>query len=90
MRVFFTKRAYKSYSRIKDYIRQEWSESVVLAFEQKTVDFLDIIEQFPEMGQGLRSFLLTSQTRVFYRIKGNQIIILTFFDTRKNPKKKPR
>lgn len=50
MRVFFTKRAYKSYSRIKDYIRQEWSESVVLAFEQKAVDFLDIIEQFPEMG----------------------------------------
>lgn len=96
MRVFFTKRAYKSYSRINDYIRQEWSESVVLAFEQKTVDFLDIIEQFPEMGilevpeKGLRSFLLTSQTRVFYRIKGNQIIILTFFDTRKNPKKKPR
>jgi plasmid stabilization system protein ParE len=96
MKAFFTKRANKSFSNIKDYLIEEWSESVALAFEQRTIDFLDLIERFPEMGvveiaqKNLRSYLLTKQVRVFYRIKGNQVIILTFFDTRKNPKKRPK
>lgn len=96
MKVFFTKRAYNSFSKIKDYLIEEWSDSVAIAFEQKTIDFLDLVESFPEMGiveiaeKNLRSYLLTKRVRIFYRIKGNQIIILTFFDVRKNPKKRPK
>jgi plasmid stabilization system protein ParE len=66
------------------------------SFEQRTVDFLDLLEQFPEMGavevieKQIRGFQLTKQTRVFYRIKGERIIILTFFGVRKDPNKKPK
>ena len=66
------------------------------AFEQKMVDFLDLLEDFPEIGvvevieKQIRGFQLTKQTRIFYRIKGERIIILTFFDVRQDPKKKPR
>jgi plasmid stabilization system protein ParE len=96
MRISLTRRAEKSYRSIKDYITDEWGETVADAFEQKTVDFLDVLEDFPEIGavevieKQIRGFQLTKQTRVFYRIKGERIIILTFFDVRQNPKKRPR
>ena len=96
MRISLTKRAEKNYRSIKDYITNEWGERVAEAFEQKTVDFLDLLEDFPEMGvvevieKQIRGFQLTKQTRVFYRIKGERIIILTFFDVRQDPKKRPR
>ena len=66
------------------------------AFEQKTIDFLDLLEQFPEAGtlevpeKQIRSFLIVKQIRVFYRVKQNQIILLSFFDVRQNPSKKPK
>ena len=96
MRIFLTKRAEKNYHSIKDYIIHKWGERVSEAFEQKTVDFLELLGDFPEIGvievpdKQIRAFQLTKQTRVFYRIKGDRIIILTFFDVRQDPKKKPR
>ena len=96
MRISLTKRAEKNYRSIKDYITNEWGGRVAEAFEQKMVDFLDLLEDFPEIGvvevieKQIRGFQLTKQTRIFYRIKGERIIILTFFDVRQDPKKKPR
>lgn len=96
MRIFLTKRADKNYHSIKDHIINEWGERVAEAFEQKTVDFLDLLEDFPELGvievpdKQIRAFQLTKQTRVFYRLKGDRIIILTFLDVRQDPMKKPR
>lgn len=96
MKILLSKRSKKNYRAIKDYIANEWGEKVAEAFEQKTIDFLDLLEDFPEIGavdvieKQIRGFQLTKQTRVFYRVKGDRIIILTFFDVRKDPKKKPR
>lgn len=96
MKVFLTKRATQRFYSIKDHIAEEWGERVANAFEQKTSDFLDLLESFPEMGsvevpiKQIRGFQLTKQTRVFYRIKGDRIIILTFFDVRQHPLKKPK
>ena len=96
MKILLSKRSKKNYRAIKDYIENEWGEKVADAFEQKTIDFLDLLEDFPEIGavdvieKQIRGFQLTKQTRVFYRVKGERIIILTFFDVRKDPKKRPR
>lgn len=96
MRILFTKRAEKSYFLIRDYIASEWGENVASVFEQKTNDFLDLVDDFPELGcvelpeKLIRGFQLTKHTRVFYRIKDERIIILMFFDSRQNPKKKPK
>ena len=96
MKVFLTKRAEKSYLTIKQYIVHEWGERVAEVFEQRLIDFLDLLENFPEMGvvgvpeKQIRGFQLTKQTRVFYRIKKDRIVILTLFDVRQDPKKKPR
>lgn len=95
MKISFTRGAVKSYYSIKDYLVREWGERVSEAFEQKTIDFLDLLEAFPEIGavelseKQIRGFQLTRQTRIFYRIKGERIIILALFDVRQNPSKKP-
>jgi len=96
MKVFLTKRAANKFRSIKEYIAEEWGELVADAFEQKTIDFLDLLESFPQMGslevsaKQIRGFQLTKQTRVFYRIKNERIIILTFFDVRQHPLKRPK
>ena len=96
MTIKVSKRAEKSFRSIKDFINEKWGELVADAFEQKIINFLDLLEEFPEIGtlefpeKRLYGFQLTKQTRVFYRINANRIIIIVFFDVRQNPKKRPR
>ena len=94
MRISFTKRAQNNYNSIKIYLSDEWGERTAKAFEQKTIDFFDFLKEYPVMGtvelpeKQIRGFQLTKQTRILYRIKGETIIVLAFFDVRQNPKKK--
>ncbi len=94
MEIYFTVRAAGNFRSIKDYIELKFGETTSLAFEKKLKHFLEILKNFPEMGslevpeKAIRGFQFTKQTRIFYRIKGNQIIILTLLDVRQNPDKK--
>lgn len=95
MKISLTKRAKRNFNSIKKYITKEWGEKVAEAFEQKTVDFFDLLIDFPEIGtvevseKQIRGFQLTKQTRVFYRIKNDRIIVLAFFDVRQDVSRKP-
>ncbi len=94
LEIEWSKRADNSFDRIIDYLHAEWGDQVVQAFVRKTYDFLDILAEFPEVGslqvqdKGIRGFTLIKQVIMFYKVKGNSIIILDFFDTRQNPEKK--
>ena len=94
MKILFTRRAKKNYHSIKERLYRKWGEKVALAFEEKTIQFLDLLEQFPETGsvelkeKQIRGFQLTKQTRLFYRLTPESIIILNLFDVRQNLKKK--
>ncbi len=96
MTIKVSKRAEKSFRSIKDFIEKRWGELVAEMFEEKIINFLDLLEEFPEIGtlespeKKLYGFQLSKQTKVFYRIKDSIIIILVFFDVRQNPDKKPR
>jgi plasmid stabilization system protein ParE len=96
MKVFFSKRAEEKYASTLDYLRENFGEAATKVFKQKAADFIQLLGAFPEMGilevesKSIRSFLLTKQTRVFYRIKKDRIIILTFFNTYQSPKRKPK
>lgn len=95
MTILFTKRAERNYNSIKDFITKRWGVKIAESFEINTIDFLNILQEFPEIGtvevveKDIRAFQLTRQTRLFYRIKGGRIIILALFDVRQNPDKKP-
>lgn len=91
MKVVVTKTALKKFHKIVDYILEEWGESAAIQFEKRTETILDLLAIAPHMGPSvnsekkIRAFQLTSQTRVYYRIKTDRILILTFFDVRQNP-----
>jgi plasmid stabilization system protein ParE len=76
------------------YLQTEWGESVVKAFMRKLYDFFGILSEFPEIGsiqwpdKNIRGFSLTKQFSIFFKIEGDQIILLDFFDNRSDPKKK--
>jgi plasmid stabilization system protein ParE len=73
------------------YLENEWGDNVVKAFMKKLYDFLDIVVEFPEIGamqyaeRGIRGFTLTKHNSIFYKVDGNQLIILDFFDNRSDP-----
>lgn len=94
LEIRWTTRADIKLDRIIVYLETEWGESVVKAFMRKLYDFLGIISGFPEIGsmqypeKNIRGFSLTKQVSIFYKIEGDQIILLDLFDNRSDPKKK--
>jgi plasmid stabilization system protein ParE len=89
LEVFWTKRADAKFDRILDYLTVEWGERVTGAFVKKVYDFLDILIEFPEIGslenpsKNIRGFVIVKQITIFYKITGNEIFILNFFDNRR-------
>ena len=96
MKLVWTEKAQRRIGEILEYIEREFGAKARQTFREKTQDFTRILIQFPKMGtleikeKNLRGFQLTKQTRVFYRVKKNCIIILTLIDSRQDPKKKPK
>jgi plasmid stabilization system protein ParE len=90
----WSKKADNSFDKILEYLLLEWGENVTRSFTKKVFDFLDILSEFPELGtienseKGIRGFIIVKQIIVFYKITGQKIILLDFFDTRQHPEKK--
>jgi plasmid stabilization system protein ParE len=96
MRIFWTKRSQSRFQEIHTYISTEFGELPSAKFRNKVFDFLELLERFPELGtlevaeKNIRGFQISKQTRIFYRINKDHISILTFFDSRQGPGKKPK
>jgi len=96
MRICWTKRSLARFQEINTHISTEFGELPSKKFRSKVFDFLELLERFPELGtlevaeKNIRGFQISKQTRIFYRINKDQISLLTFFDIRQDPEKKPR
>ena len=94
LEIEWTKRADKKFDIILIYLNREWGERVTGNFVKKVYEFQDILVEYPEIGtlehkqKGVRGFTIVKQMSIFYKVSGNKIILLDFFDTRQNPKKK--
>jgi plasmid stabilization system protein ParE len=94
LEIFWSKRADNKFDKILDYLNSEWGERVTSAFVKKVYDFLDILVEFPEIGtlentkRNIRGFVIVKQITLFYKLSGDNIILLNFFDNRQNPKRK--
>lgn len=96
MRLVWNKKAKTRFAEILDYIESEFGENSREYFRARTKEFTQVLKQFPEIGvlelrdKNIRAFQLSKQTRIYYRVKGDRITILTFFDSKWDPRKKPR
>jgi len=94
LKIYWTKSAKKKFDQILEYLLEEWGENLAKAFTRKVYDFLDILSEFPEIGtienkeKEIRGFTIIKQVNLFYRISGDKIILLSFFDNRQHPRKK--
>jgi len=94
LELFWSPRADKKFDTITDYLREEWGEKVTAAFVKKIYEFLELLVEFPEIGKienkdrNIRGFVIVKQVTVFYKIKGNRIILLNFFENQTKPSKK--
>ncbi len=94
LEIFWTRLANKKFDKILEYLLDEWNEQVTETFVKKTYEVLNTLAEFPEIGpielkrKEIRGFTIVKQVNVFYKVKGNTLIILSFFDNRQSPSKK--
>jgi plasmid stabilization system protein ParE len=93
LEIVWSKRADLKFDKILQYLSSEWGEQVTSSFVKKVYDFLDILVEFPEIGslehieRNIRGFVIVKQITIFYKISGDKIFILNFFDSRQGLKK---
>lgn len=94
--VRWNKRAKTSFDKTVDYLENEWGIESAIKFVRKVNRVLILLQSYPEVGReenlktDLFSIVIVKQITLFYRLRSNTIILLNFFDTRKNPVKKPK
>lgn len=92
-KVVFSKRSGKRLEKLLVYLENEWSLKVKNEFMEKLDRCVLKISQHPESCPvsekfpGLFKCVVTKQTTLYYRIKENEIQVITFFDSRRDPKK---
>lgn len=92
--VRWTSRAAGELDRTVQYIHHQWGIKAENNFVAEVEDVVKLISRDPEIGRienkekGIRAFVITSQSTLFYRLKNEVIVILSVFDNRQNPHKK--
>ncbi len=87
-RVYFSGLADKKLVLLTDYLTEEWSVSVKQNFIKILKAKIDHISSYPEsciesdIFKNLRKCIVTKQTSFLYRIKNENIEIVTVFDNR--------
>ena len=94
-KIIVKKRFTNKVQKILAYLEKEWSKKVAGEFLLKIDRRLDLISKQPFAGavslkiKEVRGLLITRHNKLFYKVKGNTVIILNMYDTRMNPKKNP-
>ena len=79
---------------ILNYLLKNFGEVVMDKFILKVEKIVSLVSQKPKMFRhsakmNIHQVLITKHNLLFYRIIENKVELLTFFDTRQNPTKKP-
>jgi len=80
------------YQSIYDYILARFGYKIAEEFDQKVLELIIYLENFPKIGipqasrKNLYGIHLSTQTRVFYILEDKNIVIVAFSDNRKQIK----
>lgn len=94
-KIKWTTPAIEDYNSVVDYLLVHCNVGNASAFMEILYQKLNTLSHQPFIGietentDGVRSILITKHNRLFYRVKFNTIEILSIFDTRQHPSKKP-
>ncbi|MCW5900081.1 MAG: type II toxin-antitoxin system RelE/ParE family toxin [Flavobacteriales bacterium] len=74
------------------YLRAEWSEREAMRFIQRTDTMVRMLMRFPGMSRkgrkGTREVLVTKHNIMCFRVKGSELQIVGFWDTRQHPRRR--
>ena len=94
-KIIYKKRFLNKLVKLLDYLKAEWNEDIANVFINRLQKRLQTLSRHPYMGvsssvvTGVRSILITKHNRLFYRIKDDNIEVISMYDTRSNPRKNP-
>lgn len=86
-------RSKKDYLKLLDYLQEEWGGKIVKKFNERLQTVLETIALKPQLYpatnrmEDVRRCVVSKQTILYYRVKKDKIELITFFDTRQDPKK---
>lgn len=93
-RILWTDFALKELESTIEYLKENWTEKELKNLATKLEETLSLISQNPELFQkselknDIRRAIILSHNSLYYRLKDEQIEILSFFSNRQNPKKR--
>lgn len=93
--VIVKKRFTNKVQKVLSYLEKEWSHKVAADFLNKIDRRILLLTKQPYVGapsaktKEIRGLLITRHNRLYYKIKGNKVIILNMYDTRMNSKNIP-
>ena len=91
----WTPESIETFNGIIDYLQNNWSEREIENFVEATDQIIDYITNHPKMfrqtdKKNVREALVTPHNFLIYKIYSTHIDLITFWDTRKNPRKKKK
>ena len=93
-KILWTDFALKELENTIEYLEENWTEKELQNLALNIEETLKLISQNPELFQGseikkdLRRAIILSHNTMYFRVKNNQIEIISFFSNRQNPKKR--
>ena len=86
----WTKKSADNYEDIVNFIRLHWPENIVKQFVRDSFSTIELMRSFPFMfksvkNKNIRKGLINKHVCVYYRVSGENIELLYFWDNRMNP-----
>lgn len=91
--VVWTKNGLNKYGEIISYLQEAFSQNTAAKLDKTVKEKLAQLAQYPEIGQGskrhksVRFIRIDKHRRLYYRVSGNRLFVVYFFDTRQDPSK---
>ena len=91
--VIWTPRALNDFDKVIGFLEEKWTEKEITKFIESTNKVINYISQNPELFRrtnksNVYEALVTPHNLLIYRVYPKKIYLVTFWDTRRNPKKK--
>lgn len=89
----WTEEASDTFEKVIAYLENNWTEKEVINFVTSTNSVTKFISEYPAMfrqtgKRNVREALITANNLLIYKIYPKHIDLITFWDTRQNPRKK--